>query len=75
MIVATSRGLFSIDCILAEIEHLARLATVVLNGHLSDNGLCAVCVGVAFPCASVVVAEHNVALAGSAAGRPFVSPP
>lgn len=43
-------------------EHLAQLATVVLNEHTNDDGLCAVCAGVAFPCASAVLAEHNAAL-------------
>lgn len=50
------------DTIAAEIEHLVHLATVVLNEHTNDDGLCAACAGVAFPCASAVLAEHNAAL-------------
>ena len=46
----------------AAIEHLAQLTTLVLNEHVNDNGLCAVCPGVAFPCMSAVLAEHNAAL-------------
>jgi len=44
-----------------ELEHPAQLATVVLNEHINDDGLCAVC-GCAFPCESAVLAEHNMAL-------------
>jgi hypothetical protein len=61
MIVSTDRGLFPVDSVQAEIEHLAQLATVVLNEHTHDRGLCAVC-GCTFPCDSAVLAEHNVAL-------------
>jgi len=43
------------------VERLAHLATAVLNEHVNDSGLCAVC-GSAFPCKSAVLAEHNVAL-------------
>ena len=46
----------------ADIEHLAHLTTVVLNEHINDDGLCAVCPGVAFPCMWAVLAEHNTAL-------------
>jgi len=45
----------------AELEQLSRLATLVLNEHVNDRGLCAVC-GSSFPCESAVLAEHNVAL-------------
>jgi len=44
----------------AEATILAQLATVVLNEHPDDQGLCAVC-GCASPCDSAVLAEHNVA--------------
>ncbi|WP_433518027.1 hypothetical protein ACQP2T_22255 [Nonomuraea sp. CA-143628] len=45
----------------SEVEALHRLATVVMNEHTNDNGLCAVC-GCAFSCARAVLAEHNLAL-------------
>ncbi len=45
----------------SEVEALHQLATVVLNEHTNDHGLCAVC-GCAFPCARAVLAEHNLAL-------------
>lgn len=45
----------------SEIDALHQLATVVLNEHTNDHGLCAVC-GCAFPCARAVLAEHNLAL-------------
>jgi len=61
VIVASDSGLFPVDSVQAEIEHLARLASVVLNAHVNDAGLCAVC-GCAFPCEAAVVAEHNFAL-------------
>ena len=51
-----------VDDLAADIEHLARLASVVLNAHVNDSGWCAVCRGVAFPCDLAVVAEHNTAL-------------
>jgi len=62
MIVASDSGLFPMDSVQAEIEHLAQLATAVLNEHVNDNGWCAVCAAVAFPCEAAVLAEHNVAL-------------
>ena len=62
MTPATSGGLQPVDRVNAELEHLAQLATVVLNGHTNDRGLCAACQGVASPCASAVLAEHNAAL-------------
>jgi hypothetical protein len=40
---------------------LHQLATVVLNEHTDDRGLCAVC-GCAFPCERAVLAEHNLVL-------------
>jgi len=61
MIVGTPTGLYPVDSLNAEFEHLAQLATVVLNEHTNDNGLCAVC-GCAFPCSSAVLAENNIAL-------------
>ncbi|NUL28426.1 hypothetical protein HRW09_02340 [Streptomyces lunaelactis] len=45
----------------SEIDALHQLATVVLNEHTNDHGLCAVC-GCAFPCERAVLAEHNLAL-------------
>lgn len=44
-----------------EVDKLHRLASVVINEHTDDNGLCAVC-GCAFPCERAVLAEHNLAL-------------
>lgn len=61
MIFAAFNGLYPVDSLAAEIEHLAQLASAVLNEHVNDHGLCAVC-GCAFPCDSAVLAEHNVAL-------------
>jgi hypothetical protein len=61
MILASSNRLYPADNVAAEIEHLAQLATFVLNEHTNDEGLCAMC-GCAFPCDSAVLAEHNVAL-------------
>jgi hypothetical protein len=44
----------------AELEKLHRLAAAVLNEHLNQAGLCAVC-GCAFPCSRAVLAEHTAA--------------
>lgn len=44
-----------------EIDALHQLATVVLNEHTDDHGLCAVC-GCAFPCERAVLADHNLTL-------------
>ena len=44
------------------LDRLHEVATVVLNEHTNDNGWCAACAGVAFPCDLAVVAEHNVTL-------------
>ncbi len=62
MILASTCDLHPAGGLAAELEHLAHLATVVLNEHVNDDGLCAVCPGVAFPCTSAVLAEHNAAL-------------
>jgi hypothetical protein len=61
MNLAAAAGLQATDSLVAEIEHLAQLASVVLNEHINQEGLCAVC-GCVFPCESAVLAEHNVAL-------------
>jgi len=61
MIVGTDAGLYPIESIQAELENLARLATIVLNEHTNQAGLCAVC-DTAFPCDPAILAEHNVAL-------------
>jgi hypothetical protein len=42
-------------------EALHQLATVVLNEHANDQGLCPAC-GCAFPCERAVLAEHNLTL-------------
>ena len=44
-----------------EFEALLSLATRVINDHVDDDGLCAVC-GSAFPCERAVLAEHNLDL-------------
>jgi len=44
-----------------ELERLHGLATVVLNEHRHDHGLCVVC-GSAWPCERVQLAEHNLAV-------------
>jgi len=62
VIAASATGLHPVDSLNAELAHLAQLATVVLNEHTNDQGLCAVCAGVAFPCELAVTAEHNAAL-------------
>jgi hypothetical protein len=65
MTLATSTGHNLVDgSTTGEFERLARLATAVLNEHVDDGGLCAACDGVAFPCRSAVLAEHNTALTG-----------
>jgi hypothetical protein len=61
MIVGTEAGLYPLDCVQAELEHLGQLATVVLNEHTNHARLCAVC-GTTFPWDSAVLAEHNLAL-------------
>ncbi|WP_165036802.1 hypothetical protein [Candidatus Protofrankia californiensis] len=45
----------------SEMDALYRLASVVINEHTDDHGLCAVC-GSAFPCERAVLAENNLAL-------------
>jgi hypothetical protein len=61
VIVASESGLFSVEDVLAELEHLARLAANVLNEHTNAAGSCNVC-GSTFPCGPAVLAEHNLAL-------------
>lgn len=41
-------------------EALSLLAVTVLNEHINQAGLCAVC-GSAWPCESAVLADHNLA--------------
>ncbi len=43
-----------------EVLQLLKLAARVINEHVNDRGLCAVC-GSAWPCEQAVVAEHNLA--------------
>jgi len=63
MTLATSTGPHPVNgSASGEFERLARLATLVLNEHIDDAGLCAACRGVAFPCQFAVLAEHNTAL-------------
>jgi hypothetical protein len=61
VIVGSDLGLFPVESVHAELEHLARVAAGVLNEHTNVNGVCAVC-GSSFPCEPAVLAEHNVAL-------------
>jgi hypothetical protein len=44
----------------ADLAHLISTATSVINGHVNDGGLCAIC-GSAWPCERAVAAEHNLA--------------
>jgi hypothetical protein len=62
VIVATDAGLYPVGSLNAEIEHLAHVASAVLNTHTNDHGRCATCVGVAFPCDRALLAEHNLAV-------------
>jgi hypothetical protein len=59
--LATRTKLYSVASMASDLERLAQLAIVILNQHINDNGLCAVC-GCDFPCESAVLAEHNTAL-------------
>ena len=61
MTLATRTKLYSVASVASDLERLAQLAIAVLNQHINDNGLCAVC-GCDFPCESAVLAEHNTAL-------------
>jgi hypothetical protein len=40
---------------------LAAIASTVLTEHTTEAGVCVVC-GSAWPCAQVILAEHNLAL-------------
>jgi len=44
-----------------ELEVLSSLAVTVLNEHTDQAGRCAVC-GSAWPCESVLLADHNLAM-------------
>jgi hypothetical protein len=44
----------------AEFAALSSVAVAVLTEHTDDRGLCAVC-RCAWPCAQVVLADHNLA--------------
>jgi len=43
-----------------EVLQLLSIATRVINEHVNEHDLCAVC-GSAWPCERAVVAEHNLA--------------
>jgi hypothetical protein len=47
--------------VLEELAKLVGLATVVINEHRDDDGLCVVC-GSAWPCERVPFADHNLEL-------------
>lgn len=49
-----------VNCRPAAMDMVLSLATTVLNEHTDDAGVCAVC-GSAWPCQSVVLADHNLA--------------
>jgi hypothetical protein len=44
-----------------KMEELAQLASSVINEHINDHGVCAVC-GSAFPCDRAVLDECNLAV-------------
>ena len=48
------------DRFLSKLAQLISTATSVINEHVDDQGLCAIC-GSAWPCERAVVAEHNLA--------------
>ncbi len=48
------------DYLTPEIEQLIALAARVINEHVNDRDLCAIC-GSAWPCEQAVFAEHNLA--------------
>ncbi|KWX02437.1 hypothetical protein [Carbonactinospora thermoautotrophica] len=48
------------DLFPSTVHQLSTIASQVLNEHVNDAGLCAVC-GSAFPCGRAVLAEHNLA--------------
>ncbi len=68
MSLAAAAGLQATDSLVAEIEHLAQIASVVLNEHINQEGLCAVC-GCVFPCCSGGT-QRRVAVATSEAAEP-----
>jgi hypothetical protein len=43
-----------------KLVQLISTAASVMNEHVNDQGLCAIC-GSAWPCERAVVAEHNLA--------------
>jgi hypothetical protein len=47
------------------LDRLSALASTVMNTHGNDADLCAVC-GSAWPCESVVLADHNLAVRSDA---------
>jgi hypothetical protein len=49
-----------IDRFLPKLAQLISTATSVINEHIDDQGLCAIC-GSAWPCERAVVADHNLA--------------
>jgi hypothetical protein len=48
------------DRFLSEVARLISIATSVINEHVNDQGLCAVCDS-AWPCERALLAEHNLA--------------
>ena len=69
MTLATSTGPHPVNgSASGEFERLARLATLVLNEHTDDGGLCAACRDIAFPCQFAVL-EQLVLRMGSPCER------
>lgn len=50
-----------IDLSTRELDKLIGLATMVLNEHAKDHGLCVIC-GCAWPCERTVLAAQNLAV-------------
>jgi hypothetical protein len=44
----------------SKLAQLTSTATSVMNSHVNDQGLCAIC-GSAWPCERAIVAEHSLA--------------
>jgi hypothetical protein len=51
----------TVDSDITILDRLSALASTVMNTHGNDADLCAVC-GSAWPCDSVVLADHNLAV-------------
>ncbi len=54
-------SLSGINSLSIALEQIGTLATAVLREHAAEAGRCVVCQS-AWPCESVVLAEHNLAM-------------